>query len=76
MASDEAGDRAVARSVSHDVLGETTNRFLGNEVQHLVEVLSGEDFPVGAAVAAHSAVFVQDEEEATGIACALCVLVA
>jgi CBS-domain-containing membrane protein len=50
-------------------------RFLGSEVQHLVEVLGGENLLVGAVVAAHSAVFVQDEEEATGIACALCVLV-
>ncbi|WP_169316891.1 hypothetical protein [Actinacidiphila oryziradicis] len=50
----------MARGAGRDVLGEITDRFLGSEVQHLVEVLGGENLLVGAVVAAHSAVFVQN----------------
>ncbi|MBM7168654.1 hypothetical protein JQK87_09565 [Streptomyces sp. G44] len=60
--------------MGHDVFGETADRYLGGEVQHLVEVLGGEDLPVGTVVAAHGAVSLQDEEGAAEVTGALGVL--
>lgn len=57
------------------MLGEVTDRLLGGVVQHSVHVPGGEDLLVGAVVAVHRAVLVQDEEEAATVARALCVLV-
>ncbi|WP_315903707.1 hypothetical protein [Streptomyces rhizosphaerihabitans] len=44
-----------------------TDRLFSGEVQHLVEVLGREDLLVGTAVAAHSALHVQNEEQAARI---------